>query len=172
MLHNFAPLLQACWALGDSILGHVERSWGYLGLHLRPSGAILGACWPILAPIWASPEPMLSLGWAISCQVEPMLVDLVLKRRSSEAALGLKGIPRRPSWGIFNATTRVPKRAFNSNKTSFLRHHILKGSIWTATCVFLDSLFVDRSQEHSVSMSRCFRVGLKSVSDEFKRNWN
>ena len=28
---------------------------------------------------------MLSLGWAKSCQVEPMLVDLVLKRRYVEA---------------------------------------------------------------------------------------
>ena len=66
-------------------MGHVEGSWGPLGLHLRPSGAILGPCWPILAPIWASPEPMLSLGWAKSRQVEPMLVDLVLKRRFVEA---------------------------------------------------------------------------------------
>ena len=32
-----------------------------------------------------SPEPMLSLGWAKSRQGEPMLVDLVLKRRSVEA---------------------------------------------------------------------------------------
>ena len=70
---------------------------------------MLGTCWPILASIWASPEPMLNLGWAKLGQVEPMLVDLVLKRRSVEAISA-----------DVQPTTRVPKRAFNINKTTFL----------------------------------------------------
>ena len=86
----------ACFTILSPCCGHVgpseAPSWAMLsevgallGSICGQVVAILGPCWPILAPIWASPEPMLSLGLARSCQVEPMLADLALKRRSVEA---------------------------------------------------------------------------------------
>ena len=40
-----------------------------------------------------------------------------------EAEANLKGASQRPSRRIFSPTTRVPKRAFNIDKTHFLQHY-------------------------------------------------
>ena len=62
--------------------GHIGPSEAPYWAMLSEAGAILGSiCGPSCLQL-GSFGPMLSLGWAKSCQVEPMLVDLVLKRRS------------------------------------------------------------------------------------------